>query len=302
MVLCDQLDLLGVTLDKISDAVSREDADALVAHGRFLAEKFGSASSAWLDLDAPEAPALDTAGRSAEDAPYTPVTAHPSAALDALAAVAAGRARRGAVRDEGARLAAAVAESVPRAAADWLARRSARAGATYGAFFEAASSARPLAVGAHRPARASSWRHGSPHAAAYAAALAEVMSAACVLGEPHDRGVGRAARPSAAAAQLARRRRRPAPVARRADLLRLASAAARRTIRAPSRPPRTPAGTPAATPSRRRRPAQTARGAARRARRAGRARRGQDARCASQTQLLRVERLRDRGRPDARRR
>ena len=44
MVLCDQLDLLGVTLDKISDAVSRADADALVAHGLFLAEKFGGGS------------------------------------------------------------------------------------------------------------------------------------------------------------------------------------------------------------------------------------------------------------------
>jgi len=46
MVLCDQLDLLGLTLDKISDAVSREDANALVAHGQFLAEKFGDSSLA----------------------------------------------------------------------------------------------------------------------------------------------------------------------------------------------------------------------------------------------------------------
>jgi len=46
MVLCDQLDLLGVTLDKISDAVSREDAQALVAHGQFLAEKFGESALA----------------------------------------------------------------------------------------------------------------------------------------------------------------------------------------------------------------------------------------------------------------
>ncbi|GAA2219797.1 hypothetical protein GCM10010413_08180 [Promicromonospora sukumoe] len=41
LILCDQLDLLGATLDKISDAVSRADAVALVAHGRFLEEKFG---------------------------------------------------------------------------------------------------------------------------------------------------------------------------------------------------------------------------------------------------------------------
>lgn len=44
MILCDQLDLLGATLDKISDAVSRADAVALVAHGRFLEEKFGTSS------------------------------------------------------------------------------------------------------------------------------------------------------------------------------------------------------------------------------------------------------------------
>ena len=55
MVLCDQLDLLGVTLDKISDAVSREDANALVAHGAFLAEKFAGSALAL----APEA-GLDT--------------------------------------------------------------------------------------------------------------------------------------------------------------------------------------------------------------------------------------------------
>lgn len=42
MILVDQLDLLGATIDKISDAVSRADAVALVAHGRFLEEKFGS--------------------------------------------------------------------------------------------------------------------------------------------------------------------------------------------------------------------------------------------------------------------
>jgi hypothetical protein len=45
MLLCDQLDLLGATLDKISDAVSRADAAALVAHGQFLAEKFQATSS-----------------------------------------------------------------------------------------------------------------------------------------------------------------------------------------------------------------------------------------------------------------
>src|SRR5450631_2345455 len=45
MILIDQLDLLGATMDKVFDAVCRADADALVAHGRFLAEKFGTAST-----------------------------------------------------------------------------------------------------------------------------------------------------------------------------------------------------------------------------------------------------------------
>ena len=45
MVLIDQLDLLGATMDRVFDAVCRADADALVAHGRFLAEKFGTAST-----------------------------------------------------------------------------------------------------------------------------------------------------------------------------------------------------------------------------------------------------------------
>jgi hypothetical protein len=51
MLLIDQLDLLGTTVDKIFDAVCRLDADALVAHGRFLTARFGHASTAGeLDL------------------------------------------------------------------------------------------------------------------------------------------------------------------------------------------------------------------------------------------------------------
>lgn len=44
MLLCDQLDLLSTTLGRISDAISRQDANALIAHGDFLAEKFGKGS------------------------------------------------------------------------------------------------------------------------------------------------------------------------------------------------------------------------------------------------------------------
>lgn len=45
MLLIDQLDLLGSTMDKVFDAVNRADAAALVAHGRFLQEKFGTGST-----------------------------------------------------------------------------------------------------------------------------------------------------------------------------------------------------------------------------------------------------------------
>ena len=59
MVLIDQLDLLAATMDKVFDAVCRADADALVAHGRFLAEKFGSASAGGaLDVGAAPAPRM----------------------------------------------------------------------------------------------------------------------------------------------------------------------------------------------------------------------------------------------------
>ena len=55
MLLIDQLDLLGSTMDKIFDAVVRVDADALIAHGRFLQEKFGHASHR-RDAEPPQQP------------------------------------------------------------------------------------------------------------------------------------------------------------------------------------------------------------------------------------------------------
>lgn len=103
--------------------------------------------------------------------------------LDALVAVgAAAGLPAGDVRDEGERLAAAVAESVTGAGPAWLAALG-RPDDDLTPFFAAASSARR-------------WRHaptdllttlvaaGSPHAAPYADALAHVVSAACDLGEP----------------------------------------------------------------------------------------------------------------------
>jgi hypothetical protein len=45
-ILCDQLDLLASKMDDLFDAACRADADALIAHGRFLADKFGSGALA----------------------------------------------------------------------------------------------------------------------------------------------------------------------------------------------------------------------------------------------------------------
>jgi hypothetical protein len=71
MVLIDQLDLLARTMDKVLDAVNRSDAAALVAHGRFLAERFGARSSGGqLRLD--DAGGPPEAGRPA--GPPDPVT------------------------------------------------------------------------------------------------------------------------------------------------------------------------------------------------------------------------------------
>ncbi len=56
MVLVDQLELLASTMTKMLDAANRADAEALIAHGRFLEAKFGHGSSGGT-LDAGSAPA-----------------------------------------------------------------------------------------------------------------------------------------------------------------------------------------------------------------------------------------------------
>ena len=61
LILIDQLDLLGATMDKVYDAVNRADAEALVVHGRFLQEKFGSPAGGELGLAAgAQVPAMPT--------------------------------------------------------------------------------------------------------------------------------------------------------------------------------------------------------------------------------------------------
>ena len=122
-----------------------------------------------------------------------------SEAVDALAKVAASAgADPESARAEALSLAAAVAESAPRAATDW----AEAAGGTVSTqdFFDAASRGRrwrdsPTATLSSLSAQ------GSPLAADYAKGLAEVASAACLLGEPTMRVIGNAS--VAAAAQLA---------------------------------------------------------------------------------------------------
>lgn len=50
LVLIEALELLGVTMDQILDAANRADAQALIAHSRFLDAKFGHSSSGGPDL------------------------------------------------------------------------------------------------------------------------------------------------------------------------------------------------------------------------------------------------------------
>jgi hypothetical protein len=89
MILIDQLDLLGATMDKVFDAVCRADAEALVVHGRFLEEKFGAAAGGG-DLrlgstplpdqpdTAPGASATGMPGPAAGPTPLTPPPGRPA--------------------------------------------------------------------------------------------------------------------------------------------------------------------------------------------------------------------------------
>ncbi len=54
MVLVDQLELLGSTMDKVLDAANRADAQALLLHGKFLEAKFGQPTGPDLTLGSPE--------------------------------------------------------------------------------------------------------------------------------------------------------------------------------------------------------------------------------------------------------
>lgn len=55
LLLVDQLDLLGATMEKIYDAANSTDAAALITHGKFLQERFGHAPGTDLNLQPPPA-------------------------------------------------------------------------------------------------------------------------------------------------------------------------------------------------------------------------------------------------------
>ncbi|TWD79341.1 ATPase family protein associated with various cellular activities (AAA) [Kribbella amoyensis] len=102
----------------------------------------------------------------------------------------------GVARTEALQLAAALAESAPKASVDWAAVQP---GATTQDFFDAAVRGRRWR-GAPTAILADLIAQGSAEKIPYAEALAEVASAACALGEPTMRVVGNAS--VAAAAQL----------------------------------------------------------------------------------------------------
>ena len=119
-------------------------------------------------------------------------------AVDALAKVAASAgADPSAARAEGLALAAAVAESSPRASTDWA--DAAGTGVSTQDFFDAASRGRRWRQSPTTTLSALA-AQGSPLAGDYARGLAEVASSACLLGEPTMRVIGNAS--VAAAAQL----------------------------------------------------------------------------------------------------
>jgi Cdc6-like AAA superfamily ATPase len=134
--------------------------------------------------------------------PPNPPSSPPRTATlaDAVSAVASLATTAGAdaatARAEALALAAAVAESAPGAADDWAA---AVGGGSTQDFFDAASRGRRWREAPTATLRSLADQR-SPHAAAYAQALAEVTAAACDLGEPTMRVVGNAS--VAAAAQL----------------------------------------------------------------------------------------------------
>jgi SpoVK/Ycf46/Vps4 family AAA+-type ATPase len=126
-------------------------------------------------------------------------------ALASLAAVAeSAGVQAETARGEGSALAAAVAESAPGAAADWA--REVGGGTTQD-FFDAASRGRRWR-GAPTATLGALVTQGSSFSLPYAEALAEVVSAACGLGEPTMNVIGRAS--VTAAAQLTAAGGRPA--------------------------------------------------------------------------------------------
>lgn len=84
MILVDQLDLLGRTMDKVFDAINRADAEALVVHGRFLQEKFGHAATGGvLQVGAgTPLPPMPTSATSAANAEGTAAASAQSAAAE----------------------------------------------------------------------------------------------------------------------------------------------------------------------------------------------------------------------------
>lgn len=73
LVLCDQLDLLAYKMDQILDAVVRADAAALIAHGQFLAEKFGAGTGLDIgEISSPPQPVARPVAEEMEDEPTAP--------------------------------------------------------------------------------------------------------------------------------------------------------------------------------------------------------------------------------------
>ena len=229
MVLIDQLDLLAATMDKIFDAVYRADADALIAHGRFLRRSSARLRRRRARRSAGAGIAADPAHGRCSPLPTPPATRgpateQPTSLGDALAALARSPRRRASRR----RGAAPRARRSPRPSPSRPpgappTGRARRAAAAPQDFFDAARRAAALARGPDRRSGAARRRRARRTPRPTRRRSPRSPRPRASLGEPTMRVIGNAS--VAAAAQLRHGRPRPsrppsAPARRRADVSR----------------------------------------------------------------------------------
>ena len=149
MVLVDQLELLASTMTKMLDAANRADAEALIAHGRFLEAKFGHVLVGRHPRRRAGAPPAAAAAALDPGPGVMRCRLRLSSLAAALAALGEAAAAAGVdpdvARAEGEAIAATVAEAATGAYLDWSAQTGGDRSAEE--FFDAASRGRRFRSG-----------------------------------------------------------------------------------------------------------------------------------------------------------